>query len=396
MGTMGHKTKICIRFFIFLALLGAIPIAIFIFKTEVPPPFEVVNYFGDALVYTKDQNDWSEPNRGDRLEFGDIVRTGPKSEFELSLPGKIHMRIKEKSQVELRKPKLFSKETVYRIQLSRGIVLGAVEKSFVGQRLEILTPNLVVPLQGATFKIVGNPEIRKVWIGVLKGIVEVYSRSFIGKKVVPVHGLEKTEIEGKEPPQEPERVEREEWDTMKEAYELTAHTAAFEARQMDLSKEAGGLFDYVFDHGTFFTPRIGYTKREFIKNEKSGKVHLEIEYDVFPTGSFVGVYLKTRDFDISKYKSLRFDARRDPDEQYPEKFRLELKVGRGVIRSFKPAEFKKSWRTYELPLGFHKSTLVNEITFVFSNDQVGEHKKGMLQFRNFELVPLDEADQGTS
>ena len=41
---------------------------------------------------------------------------------------------------------------------------------------------------------------------------------------------------------------------------------------------------------------------------------------------------------------------------------------------------------------FHatKSMIVNEVVFVFTNARVGEAKKGMLEFRNINLIPLPE------
>ena len=42
---------------------------------------------------------------------------------------------------------------------------------------------------------------------------------------------------------------------------------------------------------------------------------------------------------------------------------------------------------------FHapKSLVVNEVAFVFTNARVGEAKKGVLEFRNINLMPLPEA-----
>ncbi|MBI4711554.1 MAG: hypothetical protein HY767_03725, partial [Candidatus Omnitrophica bacterium] len=181
----------------------------------------------------------------------------------------------------------------------------------------------------------------------------------------------------------------------KETYELLAKSAAMEAEQINLSKLAGNFFDVVFDHGTFFTPKIGYAGREFFKDPDLGQVLLETEYDVFPAGSFCGVYIKTRDFDISKYAGLSFEIRRKGEEGVPESFFIELKSRGNVVRRFAPRNFEKDWKPIEFDFHANKSIVVNEVVFVFTNARVGEAKKGMLEFRNINLIPLPP-DAGVS
>ena len=164
-----------------------------------------------------------------------------------------------------------------------------------------------------------------------------------------------------------------------------------EAEQIDLSKSAGSFFNVVFDHGSFYTPKVGYAGREFFKDPDSGQVFLETEYDVFPMGSFSGVYIKTRDFDISKYTGLSFEVRRKAEEGAPESFFIELKSKGNVVRRYAPRTFEKTWKLVEFDFHEKKPLVVNEVVFVFTNARVGEAKKGMLEFRNIELIPLPKA-----
>jgi len=160
-----------------------------------------------------------------------------------------------------------------------------------------------------------------------------------------------------------------------------------EARQLDLSKEAGSLFQYVFDHGTFYTPQFGFAEREFIKDAVTGKVRLELSYDVFPKTSFGGVYLKTRNFDLSRFKALKFQARGDPKEGYPESIRIELKSGRSVIRAFAPRDFKESWQSFAFPFRVNRPTPISEITLVISHEKAQRYPKGKLHLREVDFEP---------
>jgi hypothetical protein len=192
------------------------------------------------------------------------------------------------------------------------------------------------------------------------------------------------------------RVTAETWALMRESYELLAKTAAMEAEQIDLSKMAGNFFNTVFDHGSFFTPKIGYAGREFFKDPDSGQIFLETEYDVFPTGSFSGVYFKTRGLDISRYAGLSFEVRRKSAEGAPESFFIELKSKGNVVRRYSPKVFGQAWKPVEFDFHARKSLVVNEVVFVFTNARVGEAKKGVLEFRNIKLIPLSETPAAIS
>lgn len=344
---------------------------------------------GKVEIYARSKRTWIEGQRGYSLNLGDKIRTGPKSEADLRVPDQIRLRLKENSEAEVKKPGLFEKTQAprYQLHLRRGSLIGMTEKGFEGKRLEISTPVLVAAVLGTSFQVVADDETGDSSVRVLRGSVEV--QSLRTRKTVTVRSLEKADVKaGESPTLEPARISREEWNQLKEAYEFVQKSAALEARQLDLSKEAGNLFQYVFDHGTFYTPKFGFTNREFVKDEATGEVHLEIEYDVFPTGSYVGIYFKTRNLDISKFKGLEFEVRGLPEEGYPESMKIEFKSGAGVVRAFVPRDFKEKWAKFQYPLRFNRATDLTEITFVFSNEKVGSAKKGMIHVRNLTLVPI--------
>lgn len=376
---------------IFLLLLaGAASIPFFLMKPKVLPSYEIQNFMGKVEVYSTERKAWNEASRGQAISVMDKIRTGPGSEVDLRIPDQIRIRIKENSEAEIRKPHLLDRALRHRLHLLRGSLLGSTEKDFEGQKLEVSTPTLVAAVRGTTFQIEANPETNESAVRVLQGSVKV--RGVKSHKSVIVRTLEKTEVKGGAVPLDPIRVSRDEWSRLKEAYELTEKSAFLEARQLDLSKQGGSLFKYVFDHGTFYTPEFGHADREFIEDKSSGKVYVKIDYDVFPTGSFVGMYIKTRDLDLAKFKSLEFQARVNPEEGYPESLKIEVKTATAITRAFVPREFKNTWASYKYPLRFNRPAPITEIALVFSNEKVGNYKKGTLYLRDFNLEPLTEAE----
>lgn len=352
-------------------------------------PFEIGNFAGKPEVFT--HNKWVPVNRGDVLHAGDKIRTGDDTELDLLLRDKVTVRVRANSEVT-------NKSSVQdsRLHLAKGALLGATAKAFKGERMEITTPVSVAAVLGTLFLVEHKPDVATTWIGVLQGKVEVRPNDLFSKESVSIGNLQRTVIGPSKKPEAPTKISREEWLSMKESYELIQREADFEKKQQDLSKKAGNLFEYVFDHGTFYMPKFGFAAREFVLDDTTGEVTFDVDYDVFPRGSFAGIYVKTRNFDISKFEKLEFMVRRAPDKDYPAAFRIEFKSRGQVLRAFAyrdmntEQQIKKDWAMESYALAANKPTLVDEITFVFSHDQVGEFKKGGLQLRNLTLTPRKE------
>ncbi len=357
--------------------------------------FEILGFEGDAQIYDLQSRSWRVPKRGEEFVTSQKLRTGAEGVINLQVEGQIMLRLKENAELQSKECRAKGQKDIYKLYLDKGVLLGATTKAFdqkvvAGRAIffVITTPYGVVTPNRAVFRIVAGRNSGEDKVGVLRGFVEVAPASlFFRKQGFRVRGLEEaTLVDGSV--RTPKRVNTEEWQEMKEAYELLAKSAAMEAEQINLSKLAGSFFNVVFDHGTFFTPKIGYSGREFFKDPDSGNILLETEYDVFPAGSFCGVYFKTRDFDISKYAGLSFEIRRRADEEAPKSFFIELKSKGNVIRRYAPKIFEKTWKLVEFDFHAPKSLPVNEVVFVFTNARVGEAKKGMLELRNLELIPL--------
>ena len=367
----------------------------FVPQPYVPLAFEILGFEGDVQIYDLESRSWRAPKRGEEFKTSQKLKTGAAGMVNFQVENEIHLRLKENSEIQNEESRMVGKREVYKLRLTQGVLLGATTRQFERRQnankasFKILTRDYIANIHGAIFRVQASAQPgQENKVGVLRGFVEVSKPSpLFPSEGVRIRGLEETTVvDGVIQPAT--RVTTEAWGLMKESYELLEKTAVMEAEQIDLSKLAGNFFNVVFDHGTFFSPKMGYAGREFFKDPDSGQVFLETEYDVFPTGSFCGVYIKTRDFDISKYAGLSFEVRRKADEGAPESFFIELKSKGNVVRRYAPRTFEKTWKLVQFDFHAQKPLAVNEVVFVFTNARVGEAKKGMLEFRDIKLSPL--------
>lgn len=367
-----------------LLLLGG---AVYVFgiPVEPPPPLEITNFAGTVEVRDK-SGETHKPDRGSLLLAGQTFFTGDSSEADLQLPGKVKVRVKANTQVVYGAGWFFEKKIPLRFLVRKGELFAATEKGLDGQVVQLQTPDLAARSAGGYYYVRSDLDSKKSSIGLMRGVAEVKRNQLWVTRWTDLHGLES--VDGGEGVSEiaPHKVSKDEWKQLSELYELAQKSAAVEAMQLDLSKQGGSLFDFVFDHGTFYTPKVGYCGREFYKDENSGEVYLDVEYDVFPKGSFVGMYIKTRALDISQYSSLEFEMRRAPDEGFPQSIRIEMKDRSGIVRAFAAKLPKTDWEKVSFPLNVRNSTDLTEIAFVFLHERVGEDKKGTVQMRRINLV----------
>lgn len=362
-------------------------------KPSTPLAFEVLGFEGDVQIYDLQSRSWRAPKRGEDFGTSQKLKTGADGMVNFQVENEIRLRLKENSELTNEASRFSQGQEIYKLRLNQGVLLGATTRQFerkqAGKKavLEIKTRDYVANIHGAIFRVQAAGMGQDGKVGVLRGFADVSKPMMFFRKPVRVRGLEGVQVVGGAI-QAAQRVSPEDWGFMKESYELLEKSAMMEAEQIDLSKNAGSFFTKVFDHGTFYTPKIGYAGREFYKDPDSGEVFLESEYDVFPAGSFSGVYIKTRDFDISQYKGLSLEVRRNPEEAAPEAFFIELKSKGNVVRRFAPRTFEKNWALWEFEFHAQKPLLVNEVVFVFTNSRVGEAKKGVLEFRHMNLIPL--------
>ena len=350
------------------------------------PPLEVENFSGNVEIYNKATRAWEKIKRGQYVQMGDKIRSGEDGEVNLELPGEVRVRVKQNSEFGFMGPKPYDKNPYMRLNLEDGEMLVATQKGFSEEKMDLVTPQTITQTSGGYFRVQTSTSDNKSNIGLMRGKAQVRKNEFLNEDWVEIKGLETMELDQTGVVKNPTRVTRDEWNLLREIYELTLKSAASEAEQLDISKEAGSLFEYVFDHGTFYTPKFGYAGRDFFKEESSGETLLEVEYDVFPRGSFVGVYIKTRELDLMDYDFLELETRRVEEEGSPLNVKIELKSKSNVVRSYAIKQPQVKWEKQVFPLRIKKETPTNEMTLVFIHDRVGEDKKGAIQLRNINLV----------
>lgn len=362
------------------------------FGVQNPKAFEVITFQGDVQIYSANSHAWMPAQRGQDVGLYDKIKTGEKSDIDFKLPGKALFRLQANSIAVGQDKEFFASESrgTSDIILQKGMMLSYILDGDSNDLIAATKEAQLSARGGSLILIESAPELQdpKTWVGVLKGSAKVTSKVLLKESLTEVKPLHKVEVTRTSGVTDPERVTRKEWGYMKDGYELIERVAPLAKDQLDLSKGAGNLFDKIFDHGTFYTPKVGYATREFKLDPNSGEVHLVIDYDVFPTGSFVGMYMKTRSLDISKFEALQFDAKVSEEDGYPDRFKLELKSKGNVVRSFTPRDFKRQWTTQTVDLNIKEDSMpLDEITFVFANDRVGEYKMGTLRMKNLRLIP---------
>lgn len=360
------------------------------------PVLEIENASGSVEVFDPQVNSWQKAGPGSRLAPGGRLKTAAGSEADFQIPGVIKARLKSESELIYKLPGYGEKTSNLSFLVAKGEFLAATENrssdsSTALPGLVFSSPDLKARADQGYFYLKSEPDGKSTF-GVMRGRAEVSKNGWGIRKWAPMASLFFVSSSGGKL-EAPRRISRDEWNEMREVYELTIKTAAMEAVQMDLSKKAGSLFRFVFDHGTFYTPKFGYSGREFFLDESTGESYLEMEYDVFPKGSFVGMYIKTRGLDLSRFSNLEFEMRKSPGgEGEPKTIRIELKSKNGLVRAFAAKLPQKQWQKLSFPLYVRTPTEMNEMTFVFLHDRVGEFMKGTVQIRRINLVeaPVSE------
>jgi len=359
-------------------------------KSFAPPASSLLtSFYGDVRLIGKNGEVKTEKNK--KLSDGDTIEVGASGEAVIQIEELYVLRLKPNSALrqepaEVSQAYSGKDRVTYRFRLDKGSLLGTTKyRGDSMNSLQLLIQNKAFDIQDSTFRVQATDA--EPWIGVLRGSVRSDVEMTGTDKPIVIRALEKVSISN-DPLQEPLKVSEQEWGLLRETYEMNMKTAAEEALQLDLSKRAGDFFEYVFDHGTFYTEDVGYTVRDFYEDKESAQVYLEAEYDVFPQSSFVGLYVLTRDLNARNYGGLRFDVRRKPEEGYPDRFYIELKSKGQIIHRFEITDIKPIWESRQIDFFTPISTPITEVTLVFLNESIGQSKKGYIQMRHLEMVPL--------
>lgn len=357
-------------------------------------PLEVVTFAGKGVEVSPTGHKWEKPRVGAAVSAVQHIRTGADGEIDLQYGKTGFIRLKENSEVVYMAP-AYNSSAQARLQIVKGNALVA---NTGGENFEIAFTEKSGPVPPPFYADSSTMRVRSE--GTSYYMVSMNSAPSIhnlrGKVFLNSLGKE-TEVKERESllnatsaGVKPSQISQDDWRLTREAYEVPPKSAASEAAQLDMAKKSGNFFRFVIDHGTFYQQKFGWCEREFVTPGDGSPVYLETTYDVFPVSSWVGVYLKTRNFDISKFKTFKMEARRIEGRPHPDNIRIEFKAKYQVIQAFAIKMVQKDWEKIEFPLRISKETPINEMTIIFSNDKVGSEKSGGVQFRNFELVDADK------
>ncbi len=360
-------------------------------------PAVVTSFYGDVKVIGPNGEEKMQKNR--QIFEGETIEIGAVGEAVLEIEELYVMRLKPStklSQIASKQDRLPSgqERVKYRYKLEQGALLGTTKKrDDKTSLLELVIQDKVFNVQDSTFRVQMNDALP--WIGVVRGSITAGTENISSNNPLVIHALEKASLLKNATETVPLQVSESEWGLLRETYEMNAKTTKEEAMQVDLSKRTGDFFGYAFDHGSFYTENVGYAVRDFYEDKLAGYVYLETEYDVFPSNSYSGIYVFTRNLDVQNYGGIRFDIRRKPDEGYPDRFYLEIKSKGQIIHRFEIIDIKPEWKTRQINFFSPISTPITEVTLLFQNQTIGKSKKGFIQMRNIQLIPLT-ADQMTA
>ena len=123
-----------------------------------------------------------------KLEFAKNcqIKTGPKAEISLEIPGKGLIKIHEMSFVKLSQLDKTGKSFSVKLKLSFGKIWNRFKKSVTGESssMSVETPAAVAAVRGTSFYVSSEKTSKTAKIGVWTGLVEVKSTKKSGKKMV--------------------------------------------------------------------------------------------------------------------------------------------------------------------------------------------------------------------
>lgn len=391
-----------VGFIIFLILLvgGTFAAGSFFYYKNASSLLPVaIGPFPGKVEISADGKTWQKPVYNTFLKPNTYVRTGPDGEIDLQAGKTVFLRLKQNGLIRFMAPAFFSKAQA-RFHVNAGTVLITNQKENIQLSFNPAFDQAPKNFwQDVSTQMVESEGIYAVTVDASKkfGRVDVLRGKLIVSSLLPKMSAAIKDMESGEKigggAFHKTKIVQTNWRNAREAYEVKPAAMDAQVSQLDLSKKAGIFFNYALDHGTFYQKNYGWCEREFIVPADGSPAYLEITYDVFPVGSWVGVYIKTKNLDLSKFKTFKVDARRIPGKSHPDNIRLEFKSKYQVVQAYAIKRLNKDWETITFPVRLAKESPINEVTIIFSNNKVGNNKTGGVQFRNFTLEEADLAKQ---
>lgn len=138
------------------------------------------------------------------------------------------------------------------------------------------------------------------------------------------------------------------------------------AEPLDLLKQSR-------DIGTFYDPERSKAVYRMVQGPE-GRTAIGIRYDVTRPAAYSGLYVKLRDSDYSRYRSLQFRLKGSSERGYPNRVKVEIKH-KGQNVQFAQVMPAADWQEVRIPLPRFMNG-VDEIAFVFDNGETGKNRRG--------------------
>lgn len=172
---------------------------------------------GTVKIYSSQKDKWIPLEEGKmRLAKNDIVKTLGDGEADIAISNLYHMRIKNNSEIKLKKRSSRISPESIEYNLSRGKTFAYYKKgASQKKKFKIETPEAVLSVWGTEFMVKTLEGADKTWVGVLDGRVKVTSLS----SVLVEAGEKTTVLRGKNPV-EPGRLMQKELLELEELYRI--------------------------------------------------------------------------------------------------------------------------------------------------------------------------------
>lgn len=168
-----------------LALTGPFTLAHTRDATAGVPEIEIVRFKGNVEIRTNQSVSWTKASKGLRLNYGDVVRTGPQS-IAVIRHATTTIQLYENTILEFP-----SRTTGMRVGdsskdfatvfMKKGHTLIKVLKNSLQRRFEVMTPSLIAGVKGTIFKVFEEEGLKGV--AVAEGIVEVVNQKDLSEVV---------------------------------------------------------------------------------------------------------------------------------------------------------------------------------------------------------------------
>jgi len=157
----------------------------------------VITYMNGEVYFREPSGEeWMEPELGQHLKQGTLLKTGEDGELDIRFNGESLIRMDSSTVLKLEKSTLKRQE----ISLEEGIVYGRFHKLFSEQNLQVKTPSVTAGIRGTDLVFEHRNDETTVYA--LSGITEVYNPEYPSDRLL-LSFQRKTTIRKGEAPAEP-------------------------------------------------------------------------------------------------------------------------------------------------------------------------------------------------